>query len=127
MKLGTETNSLTNHLYSRMTIGAPEPTIGMGATLLRWTDRTACTVTAIEGNIITVTEDEAIRTDDNGMSESQAYDYSPNPNGATYQFRRNRRGQWVNVVRNDATGRMVKAGGPGLLIGERCAYHDYSF
>ena len=42
MNIGTQTSSLVNHLYSRMTIGEPEPTVGMGVTMLSWSDRNAC-------------------------------------------------------------------------------------
>jgi primosomal protein N' len=47
MKLGAQTASLTNHLQSRATIGQPEPTVGMGATLLGWTDRYAGTIVEV--------------------------------------------------------------------------------
>ncbi len=43
MKLGTETNSLINNLYSNMTIGAPAQVVGMAATTLSWTDRSVAT------------------------------------------------------------------------------------
>ena len=45
MNLGTETGSVMNHLMSRMVRGEPAPRVGMGATLLSWTDRHAATVT----------------------------------------------------------------------------------
>lgn len=32
MKLGTQTGSVINHLYSRGVIGQPTPEVGMGAT-----------------------------------------------------------------------------------------------
>lgn len=44
MKLGTETASVSNHLMSRGTIGQPNPEVGMGATILRWSDRDAATI-----------------------------------------------------------------------------------
>jgi hypothetical protein len=47
MNIGTQTNSLVNSMYSRMTINAPAPTVGMGATRLSWTDRHAATVTKV--------------------------------------------------------------------------------
>ena len=47
MNIGTQTNSLVNHLYSRMTVGAPAPVVGMAATTLSWTDRHAATVTKV--------------------------------------------------------------------------------
>lgn len=38
MKLGTQTGSTTNYLMSGVK-GQPAPEIGMGVTLLHWTDR----------------------------------------------------------------------------------------
>lgn len=63
---------------------------------------------------ITVQEDIATRTDSNGESESQRYEYSPNSNGRLYLFRRTRKG-WRTKDKH------------GLLIGHRNAYHDFSF
>ena len=54
MKLGTQTGSLTNHIYSRAVIGQPNPEIGMGATVLCWTDRHAATITAILNSSATI-------------------------------------------------------------------------
>ena len=34
MKLGSQTGSVINHLYSRAVIGQPKPKVGMGCTLL---------------------------------------------------------------------------------------------
>jgi hypothetical protein len=45
MHLGTQTGSLTNHLYSRIKLPS-EVKVGDGATLLGWTDRYAGTVKA---------------------------------------------------------------------------------
>lgn len=71
MRLGTQTGSVTNHILSRATIGQPEPTVGMGATLLGWTDRHACTIVEVSMErdriVVTVQEDNAKRTDSNGM------------------------------------------------------------
>ncbi len=53
MKLGTQTGSVINHLHSRAVIGQPEPVVGMGATMLLWSDRRACTITNNINNIIT--------------------------------------------------------------------------
>ena len=131
MKLGTETGSLTNHLYSRAVIGQPEPVIGMGATVLYWTDRHAGTIVMVyngpKGEIINIQEDFAKRADTNGMSESQSYDYSPNVNGVIRSFRKGKNGGWQYVVKNPKTGRWNKEQGPCLRIGERCHYHDFSF
>ena len=130
MKLGTQTASLTNHLYSRMTIGQPDPVVGMGATVLCWTDRHAATVTALlnsSGTIIVVREDYARRIDKNGMSESQEYEYSRNTEGRRYIFRKGAHGDWQQIEINSKTQRWNKVEGPGLRIGEREEYHDFSF
>ncbi len=110
MKLGTETGSLINHLMA----GGVQPKIGMGATILQWTDRTAGTIVKITPTQIHVQEDNAVRIDNNGRSESQTYSYSPNPHGTIHIFRKTKRG-----YRNKA--------GNALIIGERREYYDYSF
>lgn len=131
MKLGTQTNSLTNHLYSRMTVGQPEPKEGMGCTILAWTDRYAGTITFVGklGRFICVREDDATRVDKNGMSDSgQVYEYKTNNNGRLFRFRKTRAGTWQEITRNLETGRYNKVeGGHGLLIGHREKYHDFSF
>ena len=135
MKLGSETNSLVNHLFSRATKGQPVPTVGMGATLLSWTDRAAATIVSVEeigGSkryryIVGVVEDYARRVDSNGMSECQQYEYQRDPNGRVVEFASKvGTGEWVRMARNDK-GRLVKAGGGGLRIGVRDSYRDFSF
>ena len=133
MKLGSETGSLVNHLMSRGTRGQPEPVVGMGATMLSWSDRHPATIIAVEKDkqgrwLITTQADHYDRVDGNGMSESQTYEYSPNPNGfkQLWRFEENR-GGWRAVARTDK-GRLVLTGsGSGLRIGQREKYHDFSF
>lgn len=135
MRLGTETGSVVNHLYSRMTNGQPKPEVGMGVTLLSWTDRYPGTIQKVEEYChkvwlyqIEVTEDEAVRTDSNGMSESQSYEYTPQPDGVRTLFRFNKKtGEWVSGRINQETGRFNIARGYGLIIGRREKYHDFSF
>lgn len=127
MKAGTDTGSLVNHLYSRAVKGQPEPEVGMGATLLAWTDRYPATIVAVEGNIITVREDNSRRVDHNGMSETQDYEFTPNPDGYESNYRREKDGTWSLVVKNETTGRWNKRSGNGLRIGSRDKYHDFSF
>ena len=128
MKLGSETGSLVNHLESRMVIGAPEPEVGMGATMLGWTDRYPGTVIAWDGKVLTVQGDTATRTDSNGMSESQEYDYTPDPSGSLTRFKRDRQGMWREVHTSEK-GRLVfcEGGGNGLILGRREKYYDFSF
>ena len=111
MRLGTETGSVLNHFMT--TSAQPEPVVGMGATICCWTDRHAATIVKVTRCQIHVQEDIATRTDDNGMSESQRYEYQPDPNGAVIVFRKTKHG-WKS-----------KSG--GLLVGVRRHYHDFSF
>lgn len=112
MKAGTETGSLINHLYSRA--ATPDPEVGMGATILGWTDRYAGTIVKVTKTQIHVREDKATRLDSNGMSESQDYSYERDPHGVLHVFRHTKRG-----YRNSR--------GNGLLVGVREKYYDYSF
>jgi hypothetical protein len=112
MKLGTETGSLVNHAMA----SSPEvePQVGMGATMLMWTDRNAGTVVRVTPKTVYVQRDRATRTDSNGMSEHQEYAYEPDPAGAITVFRRTKRG-WRS------------SSGEYLRIGRRETYRDFSF
>lgn len=119
LKLGTETGSLVNHLFSGMNMAIP--TVGIGATILRWSDRHACTIVEVSknGKRVGVTEDIATRTDSNGMSDCQSYSYESVPGPAHKFFTLRKNGAWVSE------GESIK--GTRLAIGQRNHYHDYSF
>ena len=127
MNAGTQTGSLVNHIYSRMTIGAPEPTVGMGVTMLSWTDRHAGTIVEVntKKRYIAVTEDQTKRIDNNGISESQEYEYTAVMDGYRNYYRKDRKGQWRRCYHNN-NGRIVFGTG-GLIIGRRESYYDFSF
>jgi hypothetical protein len=99
---------------------APAPTVGMGGTVLGWSDRYAVTVVAVSksGREVSVTTDTATRTDTNGMSESQTYEFTSNMNHTPRVYRLGKYG-W----------REKGSGGKGsaLRLGYRSAYHDYTF
>lgn len=127
MNLGTQTGSLVNHMYSRMTNGEPEPTVGMGVTMLSWTDRDAGTIVEVnmKKRYIAVTEDSKRRIDNNGISESQEYEYTTVMDGHRNYYRKDRKGQWRRCYYND-NNRLVFTTG-GLIIGRRESYYDFSF
>lgn len=131
MKLGTQTASLVNHLQSRAVIGQPEPVVGMGATILGWSDRHPATVvetfTAGKFLYIVVQADNYKRVDKNGMSECQDYEFTPNLEGSKTTYRRGADGKWQGVYKNPESGRWIQSKGNGLRIGERDKYHDFSF
>ena len=133
LRLGSGTGSVFNHLDSRSVKGEPTPYVGMGATTLHWTDRHACTIHKVEeihGVIyITVTNDITKRIDTNGMSESQNYEYAPNPEGYPLIFKKHpETGFWKQCEYNAGTKRYRQLRhGCGLKIGVRDEYYDYSF
>lgn len=114
MKLGRDTNSVVNAILSS-TRGEPKPEVGMGITLLHWTDRSAGTITRVgpSGMTFWFREDKAIRTDSNGMSEVQDYRYEPGE------------GRERRAVHGKRDWKEVR--GSRIRLGERRAYHDYSF
>ena len=120
MSLLTPTGSLTNNIYANAQ--QETPVVGMGATELWHTDRHAVTIVSVSknGKRIEVQRDNAKRLDKNGLSESQTYEYTPNPDAPrlTYTLRRN--GRWVAVGSGRVTGR-------ALLIGHRDEYIDPCF
>ena len=114
------TNSLVNMIHGNSKY--PEPKVGMGATLLFWTDRNPCTIIEVSknGKTIKVREDKYKRTDNRGLSESQDYEYFDNPDGCEYVFTLRKNGSWVKK------GDSMKDG-LRLAVGRREKYHDFTF
>lgn len=94
--------------------------IGVGVTMLSWSDRTPGTIIAFdkEGKWIDIQEDAAKRIDKNYMSDTQTYEYIPNPKGCITRYKRARNGKFTDDGKNS---------GAGLIIGVREKYYDYSF
>lgn len=132
MRLGIDTGSYRNHRLATNVQGQPEPIVGMGVTMLHWTDRSAGTIQRVfkigKATAIECTRDTAVRIDKNGMSESQEYRYSTRPDGDRSTYRQGANGMWVHVRINSETGRWKKSdGGGGLRLGVREAFNDFSF
>lgn len=100
----------------------PKPEIGLGCTILLFSDRQAATIINVNKklNRIMIQLDTPTRTDSNGMSESQTYTFSPNPNGEKSIFTLRKNGAWVKL------GQAMK-NGSRIAIGVRSEYHDYGF
>lgn len=107
-------------LINQLSDGAASITaeVGMGGTVLFWSDRQAVTVTFVSktGHRVLTQDDTAVRTDGNGMSDAQTYRYERNLHGSEREFTR----------RKDGTYR-AKGGTARLVLGRRDHYHDYSF
>lgn len=108
--------SLHNLLADRANVDSPFQ-VGDGATLVYWTDRQACTVISVSksGKSMVIQNDTATRSDSNGMSDAQSYEYAPNPNGSTHSVRLTKRGWRVGGQRGQA------------VVPGRRHYHDFSF
>lgn len=105
-----------NCAYSKTTIEKPE--IGMGATEVLYSDRHACTISRISesGKTFWMQRDNAIRTDKNGMSDSQGYRYEANPNAKEIKVSKRQDGSWK-----------TSPGGRTVWLGVRDEHYDYSF
>lgn len=118
------TNSFINLMAANR--ATYEPQLGMGATILGYTDRHPATIVSIlrsdKGKVLAVEvqQDNYKRIDKNGMSEVQVYEFSPDPEAfkSIYTLRNN--GAYV------LKGQPSK-NGERLLIGTREKYHDFSF
>jgi hypothetical protein len=110
--------NLTNRIAEMSRPAIPQ--VGMGATVLLWSDRHPATIITVKGNQVTLREDKAIRTDSNGMSESQQYRYEPDPLGKVFVASLRKNGLYVVKGESIRNGTIVS-------IGKRDAYHDFSF
>lgn len=117
--LAMTTGSLINHAMGQSQDAVPE--VGMGATELCYTDRWPFTIIeVINEKTIMVQVDHAQRTDSNGMSECQEYEFTPNTSSEKVVITRRKSGAWIR------RGEPMK-GGTRFLIGHRSKYHDFSF
>lgn len=122
---------MINSTLKRAVIGQPEPTVGMAATFLSYSDRSPGTivdVTETRGvTFIKVQGDHARVIKGSTHDSSAEYEFTRDTNAGTLTFRRNPDGIWQCVVFNEETNRWNKRESPSLRIGERDCYYDPSF
>lgn len=123
MKLGTETGSVVNHLMSRG--GSNVPVVGKGATELMWTDRKAYFVNSVSEDLkeCVIERAKPIRTDKNGMSEAQSYEYERTGNTIELKFRWN---AWRHFYTCPWT-KKKKNQKMNISFGHMSEYYDFSF
>jgi len=98
---------------------SPAPRLGMGATQLCNPHRRAFTVVRlINPRTVVVQEDQAWRTDNNGVSDQQEYRFACNPYAPEVTVTLRKHGYWV------AKGEPNE--GTPYIMGLREKYHDYS-
>lgn len=97
-----------------------QPEVGMGATEGVGSDRYPFTIIEVRSpTTIVVQRDNFTRTDKNGFSESQTYEYSPCPEATKVVVTKRKSGRWVRRGQKGHYG--------GFGIGHREAYQDPSF
>lgn len=103
--------------HEMMQVLAPIPEWGSGATMQLGSDRYPFTVIGVSktGKKVTLQADDFVRTDKNGLSETQMYHITSNPDGETRV-----------AVWSDRYGRW-RVGTAPIFFGNRSAYQDPSF
>lgn len=92
---GNLKNRLDENMYFNGTHGNIK--VGTYATIYYWSDRHAYEVIEVKDqNHITIRQLDAIRTDKNGMSDYQSYEYKSNPKNHTMNIEKTRYG-WKEV------------------------------
>ena len=99
-----------------------QPEVGMGGTIQIGSDCYPVTIVDVFPNrkTIIIQNDKSVRTDNNGMSESQEYTYLRNTMAAKEKFTYRKNGYWIRK------GSSMSQGSP-LFIGHRRRYYDFSF
>lgn len=114
----TQYGSLVNLLKDRTR--SEVPVVGMGCTILGWSDRYPGTVVKVgaSGKTIWIQRDEARRTDKNGpYTENQSYIFIRQPEALLERA----------SLRGDGRWRMSGRDGSTVILGRRSAYRDPTF
>jgi len=106
-------DSLNSHI-ERVAV---HPEVGEGVAVNFVTDRYPATIVSVSksGQTIEIQRDRAVRTDGNGMSDSQTYEYERDPEGSTTKARFSKRDRVYRTT-----------GGQQVSVG-RSRYYDFSF
>ena len=127
MKLGTQTNSLVNHIMANTV--SSEIEAGTPATFLSWTDRHPGTIIEkfSKGRFtyIKVRRDEVVYAED--RSGNFTIKDGSDDNFQMFRFKTDGSSGFQKVGINPDTGRYVKWGDGGLSVGNREYYYDPSF
>jgi len=110
--------NLTNRISE--TVAPDIPKVGMGATIILYSDRYAATIVEVRGKSVYIQQDKAIRTDANGVSDSQTYRYEPNKSECIERYTLRKNGCYVKYLESMKNGTILR-------VGVRDHYYDYNF
>ena len=116
MKYGSIDNILCEGIGNNI-----ELQLGMGITVLAYTDRYPATIISISksSKSFQAQQDKARRIDGNGMSDCQQYVYERDENGCVFEFRKAKNGRYYTEG--------GQRNGYGCIIGTREKYYDFTF
>jgi hypothetical protein len=127
--MSNPTNNLHSNIMHAAVVGAPKPVVGMGVTVLMWSDRHAGTIVeVVSDKEIVFTEDDTVadKTKDCQMGH-QNWIHTPDPNGPRRVAKMGKDGRWY-VARETPTGRMsISKKCTPLAVGYKEHYYDWSF
>ena len=113
--------SLNNRIMENCRGDKPE--VGMGVTECMWSDRHPYEIVeVIDDRHIKIRALDYKRTDHNGFSEVQEYEYTSNPNAHVFTLYKAKDGRWVRRVGRNGVDRSS-----GWVIGFAERYYDFSF
>ena len=110
--------SLSNRILE--SISQPAPTVGMGATIIYYSDRHAGTVVEVRGKTVFIARDHADRIDNNGMSDSQSYAYRPDLTARPVAYTLRKNGAYVRIGENMNSS-------PRVALGHRDERYDFGY
>jgi hypothetical protein len=123
------TNSLQSNMMHAAVKGAPAPTVGMGVTILYWTDRHVGTIVkVISHSEIHFTSDDTVADPSKPLAMGhQEWIHTPNPNGPIVIGKKAKDGKWY-IAHKTPTGQMrVNKHCTPLAVGVKNYRYDWSF
>jgi hypothetical protein len=127
--MNTPTNSLQSNMMHAAVKGAPTPEVGMGVTILYWTDRHVGTIVkVISDSEIHFTEDiTVVDQSQTIVMGHQNWINTPNPKGPIVIGKKTKDGKWY-IARETSTGQLrVNKHCTPLAVGFKNYNYDWSF
>lgn len=102
--------------------GGPVPEVGMGVTILMWSDRHAATISWVSENkkFLKIQRDIPTRISGDIYSESQEYTFAQDKDAAEHVYSIRKNGMWIHAGESMKNGQAIR-------IGDRSEYYDPSF
>lgn len=130
MNLTKPTNSLQSNIMHAAVKGAPKPSVGMGVTILMWTDRYVGTITeVISEKEFLFTRDDTVADKSKGELQMghQDWIHTPLPEGPKILAKMGRDGRWYIAHKTEKGRLSVNKNCTPLAVGFKNYHYDWSF